>query len=146
MKKIFLLFLPLTLIGCSSSETTSLSNTSSAGNATTSSNQTTSSNTSIVTEFNVNGNVYLLKDNSEMPLKDVVFKLENETNKYLSTSSDEQGQFSFTNVKNGNYSFSIYITPFTIKDFSSYEVLINKDATIQKTVVERLNANWTELV
>ena len=146
MKKIFLLFLPLMLIGCSSSETTSSSNTSSAGNATTSSNQTTSSNTSIATEFNVNGNVYLLKDNSEMPLKDVVFKLENETNKYLSTSSDEQGKFSFTNVKNGNYSFSIYITPFTIKDFSSYEVLINKDTTIQKTVVERLNANWTELV
>ena len=140
MKKIFLLFLPLMLIGCSSSETTSSSSTSSAGNA------TTSSNTSIATEFNVNGSVYLLKDNSEMPLKDVVFKLENETNKYLSTSSDEQGQFSFTNVKNGNYSFSIYITPFTIKDFSSYEVLINKDATIQKTVVERLNANWTELV
>ena len=67
MKKIFLLFLPLMLIGCSFSETTSSSNTSSAGNATTSSNQTTSSNTSIATEFNVNGNVYLLKDNSEMP-------------------------------------------------------------------------------
>ena len=146
MKKIFLLFLPLMLVGCSSSENTSSNDTSSAGNTTTSSNQTTSSNTSIATEFNVNGNVYLLKDNSEMPLKDVVFKLENETNKYLSTSSDEQGQFSFTNVKNGNYSFSIYIAPFTIKDFSSYEILINKDATIQKTVVELLNANWTKLV
>ena len=140
MKKIFLLFLPLMLVGCSSSENTSSNDTSSAGNT------TTSSNTSIATEFNVKGNVYLLKDNSEMPLKDVVFKLENETNKYLSTSSDEQGQFSFTNVKNGNYSFSIYIAPFTIKDFSSYEVLINKDETIQKTVVEVLNANWTKLV